>query len=665
MSDLPKMASTLPLEQQAIRAKCFHPTGTFVKFPKEDVEKSLPERFEKIVQMYPDRLAVKMGEQSVTYSELNAMANCIARVVVTEGGASSDPIGLLLEKGAPLMAAMLGVLKAGKFFVLLDPFFPKARIAAILEDSQARLLLTDQQNVALAREAAGEHRRVIDLESMDFPIAIENLRLQISPNALAYIIYTSGSTGQPKGVVQNHRNLLHRVRLYTNAYQICSADRLSLLPTGTSNAVTHGFTALLTGASLFPYDARRQGSTALASWLVDEKISFCWISSPLFRNLAATLTGRERFPDLRLIQLTSETAFRTDVDLYKKYFSRDCLLSCGLSSSETGLIRSCLMNHDTEISGNEAPLGYAVEDKDVTLLDEAGNEVGFNQVGEIVVRSRYLSLGYWRQPDLTQAKFKPDPHGGDMRRYFTGDLGLMLPDGCLVYKGRKDFRVKIRGYGVEIAEVEKFLRDHPAISGAVVVARPNEFGEARLIAYFTSNDRPGPGTSELRIFLKQTLPEYMIPSSFVLLETLPLTASGKVDRQSLPGPDSSRPELDTPYVEPETAVEKELAKMWAEVLGVEQIGIHDNFLDLGGHSLMATQIISRVINRFRVELPVKSLLEAPTVAEMAAVIAEHEGKKLGQTEMESILTDLESLTEEEAERLLGNQNETAHEKKLK
>ena len=599
---------------------CFHPSGTFVEFPIEDVETSIPERFEKIVATYPDRVAVKTPNRHLTYAQLNSMANRVAHAILAQHGNESEPVGLLLEKDVALIAAMLGVLKAGKFFALLDPSFPQARIGAILEDSQTGLVLTDQRNLALAREAAGEKRRVIDVGSMGFPLAMENLRLQISPKALAYIIYTSGSTGQPKGVVQNHRNLLHRVMLYTNAYHICSGDRLSLLPTGTSNTVTHGFTALLTGASLFPYDAREQGSPALASWLICEKISFCWISSPLFRNLVASLTGSERFPDLRLIQLTSETVYRTDVDLYKKHFSRDCLLACGLSSSETGLLRLFLFDQKTEISGNEAPVGYAIQDKEIALLDNAGKTVAFNQIGTIVVRSRYLSPGYWNRPDLTEAKFKPDPQGGEVRLYFTGDIGVMLPDGCLIHKGRKDFRVKIRGYGVELAEIERALLEHDAVREAVVTTQQNPSGDARLIAYFTPVNSLGPGVSALLRYLKKKLPDYMIPTTLVRLDTLPLTSNGKVNRSALPIPGKSRPELDTLFTVPRTSVEETLAKIWAEVLGLDQIGIGDNFFDLGGNSLLAMRVISRILDRFQVELPLIDFFATPTIADLAGYI---------------------------------------------
>ena len=617
MSELSAYPTKLPPALETIGAKCFHPSGTFVEFKKEEVERSIPERFEKIVQMYPDRLAVKMGDQSVTYSELNAMANRLACVILDQRGSEAEPVGLLFEKGVSQIAAMLGVLKAGKFFVLLDPSFPKARHEVLLEDSQARLMITERQKPWLTQGVAINGCQLIELDSINVINSAENPRITISPSTIAFILYTSGSTGAPKGVVWTHRNLLHHEMLHSKASHITQDDRITLLPSGTANMVTNTFLALLSGSMVLPFNVQKEGVLQLSGWLREERISVCLISSALFRSLCEGLTEEVEFPDLRLIRLRSEGVRKSDVDLFKKIFPLQCSLVNGLSSTETGVLTVFPIGRTTDLTGNEIPVGYAVEDKEILLLDEAGNKVGFNQVGEIAVRSRYLSPGYWRKPELTEAKFKADPEAGDRRLYLTGDLGLMLPGGCLIHKGRKDFRVKVRGYGVELAEVEKVLCDHADIRDIVVVARQNETGEARLIAYFTSNSSSGPSTSGLRIFLQQKLPDYMIPSSFVRLETLPLTVSGKVDRQFLPAPDSSRPELDTPYVEPGTPLEKELAKIWCEVLGVEQIGIHDNFFDLGGHSLRAMQLISRIRDGFQVEIPLHYIFEAPTLAALS------------------------------------------------
>jgi acyl carrier protein len=297
------------------------------------------------------------------------------------------------------------------------------------------------------------------------------------------------------------------------------------------------------------------------------------------------------------------------------------------------------------------PVGYPVDHKEVLLLDEAGTEIGFNRTGEIAVKSHYLSLGYWRKPELTQVKFKPDPQGGDQRIYLTGDLGRMAPDGCLFHLGRKDFQVKVRGYRVEVSEIEMALLEHAAVKEAAVVGREIQSGDRQLVTYFVPTREPAATVTELRNFLKDRLPDYMIPSAFVMLPALPLTPNGRVDHLALPAPEGTRPELDTPFAAPRTPIEAELAKIWADVLSLDQVGIHDNFFDLGGHSLAATRVVSQVIKQFRLDLPLQSLFQSPTVAEMAAVIDERQKNRLTEEELERILTELEAMSEEEAKKI--------------
>jgi amino acid adenylation domain-containing protein len=656
MSDFIRHSTNLSPEQQAIRDKCVHPSGTFVEFPIEDVETSIPARFEKIVQKYPDRLAVKTQEKALTYAELNSVANGIARAILERRGNEAEPVALLFRKGAEQVASILGVLKAGKFFVLLDPSFPRARIKAMFKDSLAQLIVTDQENSLLATAVASGRCQLLEFDSIDCGNSNEDPRQLIAPDDLACVLYTSGTTGQPKGVMQNHRHLLHCMMIRTNAFKIGEHDRLSLLASGTTSALMITFNALLNGSALLPFDVQREGATRLASWLMQEKISVCLISAPLFRSLCETLLETQGFSDLRVIRLTSESVRMTDVDLYKKHFFTNCLLATALSSTETGPLRKYLIDHASDIPGDQVPVGYAVDSKEILLLDDGGQDVGINEIGEIVVRSRYLSPGYWRRPDLTEAKFKADPQGGDNRLYFTGDLGLMLPDGCLIHKGRKDFRVKIRGYGVDIAEVENVLRSHAAVEGAVGVARHDESGETRFIAYFTVASQRAPTTSELRVYLSRTLPDYMIPSVFVRLDAMPLTPNGKIDRRALPEPEKTRPELTISYMAPQSELETRLAGIWCEVLCVDRVGIQDNFFDLGGHSLAASRVISRVIQTFQLELPVKALFDAPTVAEMAAIIAQNQAKRASNEELAQMLREVEAMTEQEAQKLLAVEN---------
>jgi acyl carrier protein len=267
------------------------------------------------------------------------------------------------------------------------------------------------------------------------------------------------------------------------------------------------------------------------------------------------------------------------------------------------------------------------------------------------VRSRYLSPGYWRRPDLTQEAFLPDPAGTEARVYRTGDLGRMLPDGCLVHLGRNDFQVKVRGHRIEPGEIETALIGHPAVQDAVVAVRQDRHGDTRLVAYLAVTSAPGPTVSELRRFLAELVPDYMVPAAFVCLDALPLTPNGKVDRRALPEPGTGRQALDTPFVAPTTAVEQTLAGIWAEVLDLDRVGIHDRFLDLGGDSLLASRVLARIPAAFGVEPPMRELLAASTVAEMAMVLLTHAAAKVDPETLGRIVAEAKTLSDGEARRL--------------
>ena len=659
MSNLSGVARGLPPEQRAIQAKCFHPSGVFVEFRKEEIEQSIPDRFEKIVRKYPSLLALKAKDLSLTYDELNKAANRVARAILAERGEDNEPAAILVEHGAPAIIAVLAVLKAAKIYVLLDPLYPDARLKYILEHSQAGIIVTDNKNASSAGRLAKDKARLLNIDKSDSIETQDNPELIISPDSLAYIMYTSGSTGQPKGVSQNHRNVLHCILSYTNKFHISTEDRLTLLHScSTGSSVFHLFGSLLNGAALFPFDIREQGVAPMAKWLRHEEISVYHSVPAFFRNLVCTLPEAEDFPKLRLINLSAASASRKDVELHRKYLPRHCILAHTIGSTEAMLIRWYLIDEKTKIPGNHVPVGYSVDDREVFLLDDNGEAVGSEQVGEIAVRSRYLAVGYWRNPGLTKSKFVPDPNGEGRRIYLTGDLGRMAPDGCLFHLGRKDFQVKIRGYRVEVSEIEMALLEHPAVKEVAVVGREVHTGDKRLVAYFVPTGQPAASVRELRNFLKERLPDYMIPSAFVMLRALPLTPNGKVDRLALPAPEGTRPELGTPFAAPRTPVEEELAGIWSEVLGLDQVGIHDDFFELGGHSLLATQVISRVMQRFQVEVPLPSLFEAPTVADMAVVIKQNQAKKAGKEEMARMVAELEVLPDEEARRFLTEEADT-------
>jgi amino acid adenylation domain-containing protein len=474
----------LPPEQEAIRAKCFHPMGTFVEFKKEEVEQSIPRRFEEIVRQYPDRVAVKTGNHTLTYGALNEIANRIARVILAHRGEGEEPVAFLLEHGAGLMAAILGILKAGKLYVSLDPAFPHTRTAYMLEDSEAKLLLTNTQHLPHGQRLAQGRQDIVNCDDIDARLDSGNLGLRISPETHALILYTSGSTGRPKGVLHNHRNILLETKNYTNDVRLCPDDSMALWHSFSyAKSNRNMYAALLNGALLASYDLAALGFAPLAQWMHANRITILDTLPTTFRRLCETVAPDATFPVLRLLRLGGEPIGRSDVKLFQRHFCSGCVLMHAIGPTETSTIRRYFINHEWRHSDNKVPLGYAVSSKKVVLLDETGRDVGAGQIGEIAVRSKYLALEYWRRPDLTQTAFISDPGGGGERLYLTGDLGVMRPDGCLIHMGRKDFQVKIRGYRIEVGEIEAALVGLAAIKAAVVHAQAQDAGEPRLVAY--------------------------------------------------------------------------------------------------------------------------------------------------------------------------------------
>lgn len=659
MRTFSSIPTSRPPQQQAIWAKCVHPTGTFAEFKKEWIEQSVPERFEAQVRRYPDRLAVKGKgkDNQLTYDQLNQFANRVAGTVLARRIEGEEPVALLLETGVSVIGAILGVLKAGKSYVHMDPSHPTDRISHILEDSQTRLILTNSKQLPLACKMAEDRVQLVDVDNLDLKLSSENLGLSILPDTVAYILYTSGSTGLAKGVIHNHRNVLHMIMNHTNLYHICADDRIGLFYSpGAIGAGRDIFGALLNGAAVFPFDVKEEGVGQMASWVMQEELTICRMAATVFRHFGGTLTGGKQLPSLRLLQVGNETVNRKDVDLYKKHLSQNCIFAAGLGATEISPIRMFFMDMETQITTSTIPCGYAIDGVEVLLLDDAGQDVGFNQIGEIAIRSRFLSQGYWRLPDLTNEKFLLDSSESDKKVYLTGDLGRMSPDGCLEHLGRKDFQVKIRGYKVDIAAVEVELLDQPEVKEAVVTALPDQSGNNRLVAYLVPANESAPTVSALQSALFQSLPDYMVPTAFVMMDALPQTPNGKLDRMALPAPGTARPELESKFVAPRTQVEKTLTRIWCEVLGLDRVGVHDSFLELGGDSLLVTQVISRVINSFQVDLQVRRLLESPSVADMALVITECLLERSGPGDVDRMLADLEALSDQQAKQLLGLEN---------
>ncbi len=621
-----------------------HPTRDFSRFHRADTEQAISDRFEQVVRRFPNTIAVKTTRDSWSYERLNARANQIAHGLLATRGSGNEPVALLFDQSTLLIAAIIGSLKAGKIYVPLDPLDPTHRNAHVLADSTAAVIVTDSSHVTRARELAAPHVSVLNAETAEGDHSTENPSARLGPDCLAYLFYTSGSTGKPKGLADTNRNVLHNIMRYTNNLHICPADRLTLLQSASfSGSVSSLFCALLNGATSFPFSLHHEGSDRLASWLSQEQLTIYHSVPSIFRLVA---TGKHAYPALRIVRLEGDQANPRDIELFKAYFPDTCVLVNGLGATECGIVRQYFVRKDTPTPESVVPIGFAVEDMEILLLDETGQVVGPDAVGEIAVRSRYLAPGYWRRPDLTDAAFLPDPQDGSTRVYRTGDLGRMRRDGCLEYLGRKNFQVKVRGQWVALAEIEAALLRLAAVKETAVVALEGASGERRLVAYLVPASQDAPTVSDLRQALSQTLPSHMVPGTYVMLEALPRTATGKLDRTALPDPGRDRPNLCTPIVPPRTPAEAAVCAIWADVLELNAVGIHDNLFDLGGDSLSATRVISRIRDALRIELSVRMLFDRPTVATLVEFIEsarEGPGAK-GLVERDGRSRDDESVT---------------------
>jgi amino acid adenylation domain-containing protein len=608
------------------------PGPDFRRFERGEIEQSLPARFEAQVARFPDRLAVRAGGEELSYGELNARANRIARAIRERRGDAEEPAALLVSQGAGLIAAILGALKAGKLYVPLDPSHPRPRIREVLDEAGAALLVADAANRILATELVSGARGVLDIDAIDPASRSDDLALPVSPDRGAYIFYTSGSTGRPKGVVDTHRNVLHNVMRYTNSLAIGSEDRLSLVQSSTfSGTVSSVFGALANGAALLPFDLRREGTARLADWVARERITIFHSVPAIFRALLNADGGR-RYPALRLVRLEGDRALRLDVALFRMHLETGALLVNGLGATETGLCRQFFLDHETDFAGGLVPVGYPVEDMTVTIVGENGAPAAEGRVGEVAVRSRFLAKGYWRNPDLDRQAFVADPARPGERTYRTGDVGRLAADDCLELFGRTDRALKIRGVRVEPAETERALLALDGVREAAVVARPDRSGEPRLTAYVVASAEPGPTAGTLRRLLSATLPAVSIPARFVALPSLPVDGQGKLDRRGLSEAEPEAAQSPSrrgllPDVAPRDRLERRLTRIWEEVLAIERIGTSDDFFELGGDSLAALRIAARAERIAGIPVAPSLLSSAPTIRSLAAAVNEEKRRQ--------------------------------------
>jgi amino acid adenylation domain-containing protein len=557
----------------------------------------------------PDAIAVVFEDQELTYRELNCRANQLAHYLQTLDVGPEVLVGICVERSFDMIIGLLGILKAGGAYVPIDPAYPEERIAYMLDDSRLPVLLTQQKLVA----SLPEHQaRVVCLDSDWEEISAQRelpLFTGVTPENLAYVIYTSGSTGKPKGVLIAHRGLCNLAQAQIKLFDVQPDSCVLQLATFSFDAsIWEIVMALCSGARLClgTRESLQPGQPLLGLLQQQEITHLTLVPSAL-----AALPSEE-LPALQNIIVAGEPCPSSLVAQWsggRRFFN-------AYGPTESTVCATVAQGFE---GMDVLPIGRPIDNTQVYILDRYLQPVPIGVPGELYIASVGLAKGYLNHPDLTAEKFISNPFSDNpnSRLYKTGDKARYLPDGNIEFLGRIDNQVKVRGFRIELGEIEVVLAEHPAVRETVVTAREDIPGNKRLVAYVVPNQEQTPTTDELCRFLKQKLPDYMVPSAFVFLDILPLTPNGKIDRRALPAPDPLRPDLEETFVAPRTPTEQQIADIWTQLLKLEQIGIHDNFFALGGHSLLATQVISRLRQGFGIELPLQTLFVAPTVGELS------------------------------------------------
>lgn len=635
-------------------------------YPKD---KCIHELFEEQVEKTPDAVAVVFEGRQLTYRELNKQANRLAHYLHKRGVGPEVLVGLCVERSLEMIVGVLAILKAGGAYVPLDPRYPTERLRFVLEDARARVVLTRREWI---------EERKSKIEGGDSPSSIfgawldwlsingdwdeiekesaENVVSDVGPSHLAYVIYTSGSTGRPKGVLIKHEQIVNYLYGIRERYELAPGARYAMVqPLTVDSSQTVIFPPLICGGVLHLLsEERAMNGQALADYFVRWPIDLLKIAPSHLAALQQTCATPAKLLPLRWLIVGGEASQRAWMESMLETAGCAIFNHYGPTEATVGMLTYSITKEAPIDSSLTVPVGRPLPNTEVFVLDRNMQPVPVGVAGQLYIGGSCLARGYLNLPELTAEKFIVHSFDGmePKRLYRTGDLARYLADGNIEFLGRVDNQVKIRGYRIELGEIEAVLTTHLNIHEAIVIAGEDAVGDKRLVAYVVAKEF-APAVSDLRTFLKVKLPDYMVPSAFVFLKELPLTAHGKLDRKALPDPDYDQRELTETFVAPRNAVEESIAAVWSEVLGKPQIGVHDNFFDLGGHSLKATQVVSRLRKKFRNHIPLRHIFEYPTIAEFAAVLGQQQEK---EKDIDRLLSEIETLTEEEAQKQLAGKS---------
>ena len=577
--------------------------------------KCVQQLFEKQVQTTPDQIALAQDQQNFTYHQLNQQANQLAHYLRGRGIGNDDIVAVYLGRCVDTVVCLLGILKAGGAYLPLDPNYPKARLEHMIDDSKAKFIITNQTlNQQLPSIQTPRLLFDSDVHLLEKQ-AVDNLKQSVSLKNLSYIIYTSGSTGKPKGVAVPHETLANLLAWHID---VCKVPKTVLQFAALSFDISllECFTAWLSGGKLCMISEEQHQDIASLASIIDQH-SINMITFPV-----VVLQKFSQMHIKHLDKLTSLTDIISSGEQLQispaitQFFKAlpHCRLHNQYGPSESHVVTAYTLDPDPDCWNIHPSIGKPIYNTQIYLLDKFQKSVPIGMVGELYIGGDSLAREYLNQPQMTAEKFIPSPFNSSVRLYKTGDLARYLPDGNIEYLGRSDGQVKLRGFRIECGEIEALLLEHQAISQAVVIIQPYN-DDNHLVAYYVGQHKiTQQATQQLRDYLSQHLPNYMLPSFFIKLEALPLNPNGKIDKEALPVPDTNLFQLSKPFVAPTDPLEELVAAIWQNVLKHERVGVHDNFFELGGHSLIATQVVSRIRQATDTEVPLKALFESPTVA---------------------------------------------------
>jgi len=591
-----------------------------INIPFETIEQSISERFELIAGKFPDHQAISDHEGTLTYSELNRMANILA-MKLSDKPAPQRQVAVFLSYGKKQFIAIMGILKAGFAYVPIDTAWPAHRIAYTLKDSGASAIITDYENQGQVRALAGASR-IINIDEPDLSGDPGNPAVKPKPDDVIHILYTSGSTADPKGVYSSHRNQMHFVKRFTEYLNITPADTFAYyFSLGFSAHAMPSLGILLNGGTLVMYDLKKRGFPGLDDFFQEKGVTICLMIPSVLRHFRSTLKEGFKFRKLRTLLIGGETLYFSDIKQIRPFLRKNTEIINIYASTELFLACAYRIRQETILKQNIIPIGFPVDGMQIDIMDGNGNVCKTGEIGEMSISSRYTALGYWNNPQLTMQDYRKD---GEITVFSSRDLAFRHADGSVVHVGRKDAMVKIRGQRVDLGEIENTLLANASIQEVAVALKEDPSGNKVLVGYFVGGPGKEVKLEEVRNSLVRRLPDYMIPRFLVSLDSLPSTITGKTDYRSLPDPEwEQMNEAQDKVKQAANPVEAQLTAIFEKHLETHPIGTDENILRAGYDSLKLFVAFDTIEKHFKMKLDLNSFVANPTIEELASIITRH------------------------------------------